>query len=247
MRHSMRIGLVGVLLACGACSGSAAQREDGDEPAAASFSGAAPVGLYFMTRFWASSGSLEKAVWYFAPQGAVYENLTEGFSAADLAAHKGRKGKAARNGDQLEVTWTNGKSIKSNYKATATGFGWNAGVFTPVKPIASAAAIAGSYVGGNSLVSGGAWIAASSSLELRSDGTYTRGGTASATSTSTQSQASIGATGSNAGKWTASAYSIALTDASGTMVRKIAFPYDDPDTPVNPDHLYIGGTMFKRR
>jgi hypothetical protein len=228
-----------------ASAGAAEQRGTADEPPAASFSGGVPVGLYFMTRF--TGTSLEKAVWYFAPDGSVYQNLTEGFSAADLAAHKGYKGKAARSGDQVVVTWADGKSTKSNYKATATGFGWNGGIFTPVKPIASAAAIAGSYSGGNSLASGGSWIAGSSALELRADGTYSRGGVGSATSTSGRSQVSSGGTSAASGKWTAGKYSIAFTDESGKTVRQIAFPYDDSDTPITPDHLYIGGTMFKRR
>jgi hypothetical protein len=50
-----------------------------------------PVGVFFMTRYW-SGGSLEKAAWYFASDGNVYQNLESGVTAADLAAHKGPKG-----------------------------------------------------------------------------------------------------------------------------------------------------------
>jgi hypothetical protein len=247
--HARARSIVAVLLVAfvAACGGSdetvnAAQGKDG--PPAARWSSGVPVGLFFMTRFWPSSGSLEKSVWYFAPDGSVYRELTEGFSAADLAAHTGPKGKAARIGEDLEITWQDGKKSKAGYSATATGFGWDAGIFTPVKPISGAAAIAGSYEGGESLSSGSA---VSRSIELRADGTYVRGATASVTSRSDQSQVSAGASGSGSGKWTVSSYSITLTDNAGKAVRQIAFPYDDTSTPITPDHLYIGGTMYKKR
>jgi hypothetical protein len=244
--------IVAVLLVtfAAACSGSdetvdASQGKDG--PPTARWSSGVPVGLYFMTRFWPSSGSLEKSVWYFAPDGSVYRELIDGFSAADLAAHAGPTGKAVRIGEDLEITWQDGKKSKAGYSANATGFGWDAGIFTPVKPIASAAAIAGSYEGGESLSTGGGGGAVSRSIELRADGTYVSGAAGSLTSRTDQSQVSAGASGSEGGKWTASNYSITLTDHAGKVVRQIAFPYDDTSTPITPDHLYIGGTMYKKR
>jgi hypothetical protein len=60
-----------------------------EQPPAPRISGGGPVGLYFMTRFWSYTGTLEKAAWYFAPDGRVYQNLETGFSAGDLAAHQG--------------------------------------------------------------------------------------------------------------------------------------------------------------
>lgn len=217
----------------------------GDQPAAARWSGTAPVGLFFMTRFWPSSGSLEKAVWYFAPDGSVYQNLTQGFSAADLAAHTGRKGKAALAGDNLQVTWSDGRTTTARYSPSETGFGFDAGIFTAVKPITDPKALAGRYEGGESL-SGGRG-ATSSSIELKADGTFTSGSVASVSSRSSDSTVSAGGTGSGGGTWTATSYSISLTDSSGQTERRIAFPYDDPATPITPDHLFIGGILYKRR
>lgn len=241
-----------VLLA--GCSGfeSVAGQRGGaaDQPATARWTSGVPVGLYFMTRFWPATGSLEKSVWYFAPDGTVYENLVDGFSAADLAAHKGHRGKAALAGDKLEVTWADGKTTSSRFSPDKTGFGWNAGIFTAVKPLTGAAAIAGTYEGGQNLASAAGVAVTSRTLELRPDGTYSSGSVASLSSKSNQSQVTAGSSTSTAapsGTWTVRGYSITLTDSTGKAKRAIAFPYDDASTPINPDHLYIGGTLFKRR
>ena len=42
-----------------------------------------------MSRYWSFTQTLEKAAWYFSPEGAVYQNLEVGFSAKELADHKG--------------------------------------------------------------------------------------------------------------------------------------------------------------
>lgn len=225
--------------------GSAGTRQAGGQPAAAKWQSGAPVGLFFMTRFWPSSGSLEKSVWYFAPDGTVYENLTTGFSDADLAAHTGQKGKAVASGEEMEVTWSDGKKTKASFSRSATGFGFNAGIFTPVKPITNPESLAGRYEGGESL-SGGRG-ATSNAIELRADGTYTSGSVGSVSSRSSESTVSAGGTATTGGKWSASSYSITLTDPSGKSTRHIAFPYDDASTPITPDHLYIGGILYKRR
>ena len=49
-------------------------------------------GLFYMQRYDMVSRHLEKAVWYFSADGRVYVNPEIGFSASELAAHKGLSG-----------------------------------------------------------------------------------------------------------------------------------------------------------
>ena len=218
-------------------------------PVANSFKDGRPVGLFFMTRFWASNGSLEKAAWYFAPDGSVYQNLESGFSAADLAAHAGQKGTCAIVGDKLEVTWSGGKKTSSTFKrsASGTGFSWNAGIFTAVTPFASAAEVAGVYEGGESLGGSGGTAAVSKRLELRADGTFTWSGVSFASTASTASRVSVGGSGGSTGRWELTGMSLVLTDTSGAVIRRIVFPYDDEATPVKPDRMFFGGLLYKIR
>lgn len=48
-------------------------------------SGGRPQGLFFMTRYWVDTQSLEKAAYFFTPAGQVFVNPA-GFSAAELGA-----------------------------------------------------------------------------------------------------------------------------------------------------------------
>lgn len=116
-----------------------------------------------------------------------------------------------------------------------------------MKPITDPQALAGHYEGGESLSGGGGGAASSTTYDLRADGTFASGSVASVSSRSSQSTVSAGATGAASGTWAATRYSITFTDAAGKTVRYMAFPYDDASTPVNPDRLYIGGTLYKRR
>ena len=114
-----------------------------------------PVGLFFMTRFWSFTGTLEKAAWYFTPEGDVYRNLETGFSPQDLAAYEGQQGKYTVSGDTMTVTWSDGKTTESAIEREGQGFMWDGGIFSPVKPIQDKAKIAGEYEGGESLSVGG--------------------------------------------------------------------------------------------
>lgn len=130
---------------CSASEAVAGQRgAAADQPATARWTSGVPVGLYFMTRFWLPTNSLEMSVWYFAPDGTVYESLTDGFSASDLAGHKGRHGRAALAADRLEITWADGKTAGSKFSPDKTRDDWDAGIFTAVTwRVASNALFAG--------------------------------------------------------------------------------------------------------
>lgn len=220
-----------------------------EKPAAATYQDGVPVGLYFMTRYWFATRSLEKAAWYFAPDHTVYEHLETGFSKADLAAHRGRKGTARLAGDAIEITWADGKKTTSKLERDekGPGFAWDMGIFTTVKPIESAAQIAGRYEGGESVTFSGSTSSVAKGLELRADGTFDWSSAAAIKSASNASTVTAGSSGGTKGTWRAENYSLILTDDTGKLIRGIAFPYDDEKTPITPDRLFFAGTMYKKR
>jgi hypothetical protein len=239
--------LLSLILVLSACGGGAAGG-GGDDPPKAEIADGKPTGLFFMTRFWSYTNSLEKVVWYFAPDGHVYQNLASGFSAEDLQAHQGNRGTYEVSGGKLKVTWADGKVTEGDIKADGTGFSWDGGIFTAVQPFDADKSLAGTYEGGESFNSGGGNSAsASNTLELREDGTFRRAGVASVQSTSDQSVVEAGTQGQADGTWKVAGYSLVLTGADGKVQRAIAFPYDDKDTPVYPDRMYFAGTMYKRQ
>lgn len=208
-----------------------------------------PEGLFFMTRYSSFSGSLEKAAWYFSSTGEVYRNLETGFSAEDLAAHAGPRGRFEVQDDVLAITWADGRTTKSDVErdGSSPGFTWDMGIFSPVEPFADAAAAAGRYEGGESLSRGGSSVAMARSLELRSDGTYRTSGVGSVQAANEISDVGAGSQNAGAGAWSLDGYTITLTAADGGSVqRKIAFPYDLEDTPVTPDWMFLGGMLYKQ-
>ncbi len=216
-------------------------------PPRAGFQDGMPVGLYFMTRFWGATGSLEKAAWYFAPDGNVYQNLRHGFSSEDLAAHAGRKGKARGGNGTLEVTWATGKTTSAKLSRDGTGFGWDAGLFAPVEAYRHAAEVVGTYEGGESLAGASERAAVAKRLELRADGTFIWNGVSFLTTASHATEISAGSTTGSQGRWELSGLSLILTAESGKVFRGIVFPYDDAKTPAKPDRMFFGGLMYKKR
>lgn len=236
-----------MILALAACGGASAGG-GGEGPPAATIVDGRPAGLFFMTRFWSYTNSLEKAVWYFAPDGRVYQDPASGFSEADLQAHPGNRGMYAVADGKLKVTWSDGKVTESPIQADGGAFHWEGGIFTAVEPFDADRSLAGTYEGGESFSSaGGSGAFTSRTMELRPDGTFRRVGMASVQSTSNESMVEAGSQGGSEGTWEAGGYSLVLTGADGDAQRGIAFPYDDADTPVYPDRMYFGGTMYKRQ
>ncbi|MBI3827890.1 MAG: hypothetical protein HY291_00120 [Planctomycetes bacterium] len=217
------------------------------QPATAKLTDGNPVGVYFMTRYW--SGNLEKAAWYFTADGKVYQNLEAGFGAADLAAHAGPHGTFKRAGNDMEVTWSDGKKSKSPMeldKASPDCFMWDMGSFTPVKPFEKAADAAGSFEGGESLSHAGNRVMVSKKLDLRADGTFTWEGVSFVSGETGQSKLEGGATGATTGTWKLEGFTLTL-DGGGKSVRRIAFPFDDDATPIKPDWMFFGGLLYKKK
>lgn len=214
----------------------------GDAPEKAGFDDGRPVGLYFMTRFWSSTGSLEKAVWYFTEDGAVYRDLERGFSDEALAAHEGARGTARRDGDALIVKWSDGEETRSEIERDGSAFTWDMGIFTPVTPFEDESEVVGRWEGGESITVSGGSAANARMLELREDGTFSQSSTGSVSARSSDSTVSGGSSSASAGKWELDDHSLTLTYADGTVVRGVSFPYDDGES----KRLFFNGTMYKR-
>ena len=203
-------------------------------------------GLFYMQKMWIATRFLEKSCWYFAPDGKFYENLSTGFSPADLAAHKGPKGTYKASQGTLEVTWSDGQSSRSELELVPGGFNWDTGMFMPVEAFKSEQPIAGDYEGGTSFGGDGNSVIVSKTLRLEADGTYSMSGISSLSSTSDGTQAKAGGQSDATGRWSLKGFVLQLTNSEGKSEQHIAFPFDDEETAIYPDRLFVGGTMYKR-
>lgn len=204
-----------------------------------------PVGLYFMTRY--SGGVLEKAAWYFTPEGRVYQNVEAGLGAADLAAHKGPKGTYQLLGTELEIAWADGTKVKTGFEPDQTDknvFMWDMGIFTPVTPFDDGQALVGAYEGGESLSHGGNAVMVARSLEFKADGTYAVEGVASISGSTDATKLYAGSQGETHGAWKFSDGTVTLTRSDGAVLRWIAFPVDVGEP---AKRLYCGGMLYKRK
>lgn len=236
--------LIGVGIAWSSKGGSAGLfAASGSGPEKTGFEDGHPVGLYFMTRFWSGTGSLEKAVWYFTSDGRVYRDLEDGFSDDVLARHEGPHGTVSRDGDTMVVTWSDGKRTRSDVERDGDSFTWDMGIFTPVKGFDDDSDLAGKWEGGNSVSFGGGSSSATRALELREDGTFSQSSVASISSRSERSRVSAGAQGAASGTWKLDGYTLTLTREDGTAERGVAFPYDDG---TGTRRFYFAGVMYKK-
>lgn len=142
--------------------------EPGLPPAAPALTAKGPVGLYFMTRFNQTTGSLERKVWYFSPEGMAYEDPKDGFSADALASLANRYGSFQLTGDQMAVQMVKGHPLVGRYEPKAGGmFSWDSKVFKPVQALERSRIVGvwqGSY--------GTRDATATRTLRLNADGTY---------------------------------------------------------------------------
>ncbi len=169
-----------------------------------------PVGLYYMQKYWIATRHLEKSVWYFAPDGQVYENPT-GLSQEALAAHQGSKGRLKFSSDELEIVWTKGQPQKGKIErdeGDPAGFAWDTGMFAPANPIKDAKSIAGTYEGGMSMSLGGGSTMVAKTLELNENGTYKASGIASVIAASDGTLAQVAGEGESTGTWSTTDFSL---------------------------------------
>lgn len=221
---------------------------DATQPLAGAVNGGRPVGLFFMTRYWMATRSLEKSTYYFAPNGQVYVD-PKGFSAAALAAlPASARGSYAVAGNKLSVRWASGQTSSSEVEPQATTFAWDMGIFLAGQPFKSPGQLTGSFEGGNSISTSSGSAAAVSSLIFRPDGTYSGGGAASfgGRNDAGAQTYSAGSTSSNAGRWSLSGWLLTLTDAQGRTNRGVAFPVERNDKTGQVTRFYFDGVAYKR-
>jgi hypothetical protein len=214
---------------------------DDGKPARAEFDGDTPVGLYFMTRFWSGTGSLEKSAWYFAPDGSVYRDLSRGVSQKDLEEHKGGRGTVSVDGETMTITWSDAKTSTSKIERDGETFTWDMGIFSPVKPFDDESDLAGRWEGGESLSGGAGRAMMAKTLELRSDGTFTWSSVSFLTSEGSRTTVSAGAQGGTSGKWDLDDYTLTLTSDDGKTYSGVAFPYHDGSKP----RVFFNGILYK--
>ena len=249
-RSSLLIALIACwcFTSCNSQAQSPSTKSRAVQPVPAKMVKGKPEGLFYMQKMWIATRYLEKSCWYFAPDGKFYENLTSGFSAEELAAHKGSKGTYRVSQGNLEVTWSDGKSTKGPIEIVPGGFNWETGSYLPVEPFAAGKSIAGSYEGGTSFGGDGRSVIVSKSLHLDADGKYSMSGIATVSASSDGTEARVGgANPEEEGRWQLDGFTLHLTNSSGKSTHHIAFPFDDEKSPVYPDRIFVGGTMYKHQ
>lgn len=90
-----------------------------------------PVGPWLMTRGQAESGSAKRGLWYFTPDGRVYEGVKSGFTESELGAHGSATGRVDRRGNELVVKWSDGREVHGPLAEAGTGFSWSGGHSRP--------------------------------------------------------------------------------------------------------------------
>lgn len=203
-----------------------------------------PVGLYFMTRFWISSG-LEQKIWYFDAAGSTYLSPGSSFSPEALEHDSARHGRRVATGDKLKVDWSDGKVTDSSYKvdSSQTGFSWDAGIFSAV-PRPDWTNVAGHFEGGASFSNASGGGASVSALTLRPDKTFAWSRSASIRGETPASTATAGSAGrARTGRWTGEGYQLTLTFDDGSVERFVAFPVVNAKNRAQIEMLFFNGSM----
>ena len=206
---------------------------------------AGPEGLFFMTRFWMATGSLEQKLWYFTPDGRVFDSPGGVFTPDQLERDSRRHGRGSLANKKLTVKWSDGKVTESNFEidSAGKGFAWDAGIFSAVaKPDWSK--VSGYFEGGASFSNSSGSGTAISGLTLRPDGTFTLSRSASLRSENSTSIATAGSVAAPLeGKWTGEGYELTLTFADGRIERHVSFPTPDARDANKVGMLFFNGSM----
>ena len=209
-------------------------------------------GLYFMTRFSTFAG-LETSTYLFH-DGTVVRNPIGGGRTPDVAAeravHPDDVGSYKLAGGQLTFTFS-GSPHTAKYETMKGGFGWDAGIFSPVEIFKSGATLDGTFTGGNSVgvTSGstaGTSLIASTDIVFHRDGSYQSGTVTSVSSRNSTSQVSGGGQSGESGRYHIDGTSMHMTPNGGKEVVFTCFPWDDGTAGPTPRAVYLRGTMMTR-
>lgn len=201
-------------------------------------------GLYLMTRI--SGSSLEVATYLFH-NGTLIKNPISSSGSPNLdaerAIHPNDVGTYKLQGGQLTFTFPNSNQ-QSRFEQMTGGFGWDAGIFSPVEIFKSGATLDGTFTGGNSV--GGGALMTSSDITFHRDGTYQSGMITSFDSKGRTSEVSGGSKRSEHGKYRIDGTALHMTPDGGKESVFSTFPWDDGTTGPAPRAIYFSGTMMTR-
>ena len=206
---------------------------------------AGPERLFFMTRFWMATGSLEQKLWYFTADGRVFDSPGGVFTPEQLERDSRRHGRFSLANKKLTAKWSDGKVTESNFEldSAGKGFAWDGGLFSEVaKPDWSK--VSGFFEGGVSYSHSSGRGAAVSGLTLRPDGTFTLSRNSSFRSENSTSVATAGSVAAPLeGKWKGEGYELTLTFADGRTERHVSFPTPDARDANKIGMLFFNGSM----
>ena len=210
------------------------------QPVAGQVTGGRPVGLFFMTHYIPAWNSLEKATWYFAPNGQVFHN-PKGLDAAGYATlPPGDRGMLQGK----SIHWADGRTQELKIESTNAGaFNWDMRIFVGMGPFTSPAQLVGKFEGGNS--ASGAVVV--SGLVLQANGTYTGGFAGNISATSAGSKVTVGNSGDSAGRWSLSGWVLTLTDNTGRVTRGVAYPIEKDDKTGQVVRFYFANVAYQRK
>lgn len=203
-------------------------------------------GLYFMTRFWPNTG-LETATYSFHNGAVVRNPIAAGNSLdvqAERATHPNDVGTYSLSGGQLVMTLAGTPHTAKFEKETGGCFGWDAGVFCPVKTFKPGTTLDGTFTGGASV--GGGAVMSSMTITFKPDGSYQLESAASFSSKGKVSNVSGGSTGGERGTYRINGNALTLMPQGGKQQVVSTFPYDDGSKGPEPRSIYFGGGMLKR-
>ncbi len=211
-------------------------------------------GLFYMQRYDMVSQHLEKAVWYFGADGKVYVNPEVGFSASELAEHKGLSGTYQIAGGQINIAWSNNSKSKGKLEVAEDSFSFDTATFLPVKPFQNASQMVGNYEGGSSFTFSGNSTAIAKTLNLRADGTFSSSGIANFSTTRDETNDSdtnnkeliASGRGSSTGTWSLSGYTLTLSSPGEVDLKGIVFPLFHDESKGAPDRLFFRGIAYKK-
>ena len=210
-------------------------------------------GAFLRVESWFFNGrvTLENQGWFFTKDGRVARTPRGGFEAKAFAAAKqARKtdGVYWIEGDKLFVKWANKAKVEEHkfarkgddleigglFASRAGSFkkGWRADV---------------SYEGGATASGGGVFVASSSTLTFRRDGTFSRHAIGSASMATTHGTVGGGSAGTADGTYEFEGYTLTLKHAEGREERFTVFGAFGRDSQGAPDHLWREGTMLERQ
>ena len=192
-------------------------------------------GIYFWPHY------SETSVWYFGPNGQVWNYLREPFTQAGLAAENATyRGTYRLNGNKLIVTNGNNYTKDYAYKVSKGRYYLDDLPLELVTGVANPQALVGEYFHNGGYGS----IQTAKELTLGADGTYTR---FSVGSYKADDGGRHGGSSENTGTWQYANHTLTFRAQNGTVTQKIAILPPKGSMSAAIGALYLGGSFYRRK